>query len=465
MKIVLTVVLAAIFLAAVWSGYRRGLILSAAQLAAIVVALYGAALLAGLFSDRLLPVAEPFAGGYFEGQLDVVATELPDNDAGLSGEDWVAAHPDTAQEYAEQCFAAAGVAGRPAQRMARAALAMRDEQGNISMLPGTLKGTKAIGWFIEEYGIAQVSMNITDINQTPLHVAFDEVCRCAQNRGLRVTGTEIVGLVPERTLIEAGKYFLRKQHRSVGIPKEDILNIAVKSMGLDDLKPFCPQEKVVEYLLDADKCGGQLTDLTVKGFADETARESPAPGGGSVSAYMGAMGAALGTMVANLSSHKPGWDDRWEEFSNWAEQGMAIEEELLHLVNEDTEAFNKIMAAFGMPKATEEDKRLRSEAIQQATLFAAQVPLQTMKASMKVFPLCKAMVETGNPNSVSDAGVGALAARAAVIGAGLNVKINASSLKDKAQAEALVNEANALVEQAKAEELAITDMVEKVIAQ
>ena len=343
--------------------------------------------------------------------------------------------------------------------------AMRDEQGNIIMLPGTLKGTKAIGWFIEEYGIAQVSMNITDINQTPLHVAFDEVCRCAQNRGLRVTGTEIVGLVPERTLIEAGKYFLRKQHRSVGIPKEDILNIAVKSMGLDDLKPFCPQEKVVEYLLDADKCGGQLTDLTVKGFADETARESPAPGGGSVSAYMGAMGAALGTMVANLSSHKPGWDDRWEEFSNWAEQGMAIEEELLHLVNEDTEAFNKIMAAFGMPKATEEDKRLRSEAIQQATLFAAQVPLQTMKASMKVFPLCKAMVETGNPNSVSDAGVGALAARAAVIGAGLNVKINASSLKDKAQAEALVNEANALVEQAKAEELAITDMVEKVIAQ
>ena len=343
--------------------------------------------------------------------------------------------------------------------------AKRDEQGNIIMLPGTLKGTKAIGWFIEEYGIAQVSMNITDINQTPLHVAFDEVCRCAQNRGLRVTGTEIVGLVPERTLIEAGKYFLRKQHRSVGIPKEDILNIAVKSMGLDDLKPFCPQEKVVEYLLDADKCGGQLTDLTVKGFADETARESPAPGGGSVSAYMGAMGAALGTMVANLSSHKPGWDDRWEEFSHWAEQGMAIEEELLHLVNEDTEAFNKIMAAFGMPKATEEDKRLRSEAIQQATLFAAQVPLQTMKASMKVFPLCKAMVETGNPNSVSDAGVGALAARAAVIGAGLNVKINASSLKDKAQAEALVNEANALVEQAKAEELAITDMVEKVIAQ
>lgn len=341
---------------------------------------------------------------------------------------------------------------------------MHDAEGNPLMIPGTLKGTKAIGWYIQEYGIAQVSMNITDINQTPLHVAFDEVCRCAQNRGLRVTGTEIVGLVPERTLIDAGKYFLCKQSRSTGIPKEDILNIAVKSIGLDDLKPFCPQEKVVEYLLDADKQGGQLTDLTVKGFADETARESPAPGGGSVSAYMGALGAALGTMVANLSSHKPGWDDRWEEFSQWAAQGITIEQELLHLVNEDTEAFNQIMAAFGMPKSTDEDKRLRSAAIQQATLFAAQVPLRTMKASMQVFPLCKAMVEQGNPNSVSDAGVGALAARAAVIGAGLNVKINASSLKDKAQADALVREAEALTAQAKAEEERIIALVEQVIA-
>lgn len=341
---------------------------------------------------------------------------------------------------------------------------MRDENGNTIMIPGTLKATKAIGWYIEEYGIAQVSMNITDINVTPLHVAFDEVCRCAQNRGLRVTGTEIVGLMPERCLIEAGKYFLRKQNRSLGIPKEDIINIAVKSMGLDDLKPFNPAEKVVEYLLDADDTRRKLTDLTVKGFADETARESPAPGGGSVSAYMGAMGAALGTMVANLSSHKPGWDDRWEEFSQWAEQGLAIEQELLRLVDEDTEAFNKIMAAFGMPKATDEDKRLRAEAIEKATLFAAQVPLQTMKTSMKVFALCKAMVEKGNPNSVSDAGVGALAARSAVLGAGMNVKINASSLKDKAAAQALVEEAQALIEQAKAEEQAIVDMVEKVIA-
>ncbi len=336
---------------------------------------------------------------------------------------------------------------------------MKDETGKTIMIPGTLKATKAIGWFIEEYGIAQVSMNITDINVTPLHVAFDEVCRCAQNRGLRVTGTEIVGLVPERTLVEAGKYFLRKQNRSVGIPKEDIIKIAVKSMGLDDLKPFVPQEKVVEYLLDAADSRSRLTDLTVKGFADE----SPAPGGGSVAAYMGAMGAALGTMVANLSAHKPGWDNRWEKFSNWAEQGIAIEQELLHLVNEDTEAFNKIMAAFGMPKATDDDKARRAEAIENATLFAAQIPLQTMKAAMKVLPLCRAMAETGNPNSVSDAGVGALAARSAVIGAALNVKINAASLQDKATAQSLIDEAEALVKQAKAEEEAIIAIVEKTI--
>ena len=340
---------------------------------------------------------------------------------------------------------------------------MKDDKGKTIMIPGTLKATKAIGWFIEEYGIAQVSMNITDINVTPLHVAFDEVCRCAQNRGLRVTGTEIVGLVPERTLVEAGKYFLRKQNRSLGIPKEDILKIAVKSMGLDDLKPFVPQEKVVEYLLDAADTRRRLTDLTVKGFADETARESPAPGGGSVAAYMGAMGAALGTMVANLSAHKPGWDDRWEEFSNWAEQGMAIEQELLHLVNEDTEAFNKIMAAFGMPKATDDDKARRAEAIESATLFAAQIPLLTMKAAMKVLPLCRAMAETGNPNSVSDAGVGALAARSAVMGAALNVKINAASLNDKSAARVLIAEAEALVEQAKTEEDAIIAIVEKTI--
>ncbi len=340
----------------------------------------------------------------------------------------------------------------------------RDENGKPVMRPGTLKGTKAIGWYIKEYGIAQVSMNITDINATPLYVAFDEVCRAAQARGLRVTGTEIVGLVPERAVIDAGKYFLRKQHRSTGIPAEDILNIAIKSMGLDDLRPFVPKEKVIEYMLDADKgTADKLTALTVKGFADETLRESPAPGGGSVAAYMGALGAALGTMVANLSAHKPGWDDRWEEFSRWADKGVELEEELLHLVDEDTEAFNRIMAAFGMPKNTEEDKRLRSEAIQSATLFAAQVPLETMKASFKAFEICKAMAETGNPNSVSDAGVGALAARAAVLGAGLNVKINASSLKDKVQAEALVNEANSLMAEADKAEREIMAIVENTI--
>lgn len=340
----------------------------------------------------------------------------------------------------------------------------RDENGKPVMIPGTLKGTKAIGWYIKEYGIAQVSMNITDINATPLHAAFDEVCRCAEARGVRVTGTEIVGLVPERALIDAGKHFLRKQHRSTGIPKEDILDIAIKSMGLSDLRPFEPKEKVIEYLLDADKDGAdKLTALTVKGFADETLRESPAPGGGSVAAYMGALGAALGTMVANLSAHKPGWDDRWEEFSRWADKGVELEAELLHLVDEDTEAFNRIMAAFGMPKNTDEDKRLRSEAIQKATLFAAQVPLETMKASFKAFEICKAMAETGNPNSVSDAGVGALAARAAVLGAGLNVKINASSLKNKAQAEALINEANNLMADADKAEREVMEIVEKLI--
>ncbi|MBF0961690.1 MAG: glutamate formimidoyltransferase, partial [Alloprevotella tannerae] len=321
-----------------------------------------------------------------------------------------------------------------------------DENGKKIMIPGTLKGTKGIGWYIEEYGIAQVSMNITNINVTPLHVAFDEVCRCAQNRGVRVTGTEIVGLVPERTLLEAGRYFLEKQQRSTGIPKEDIINIAIKSLGLSDLKPFNPREKVIEYLLEDENGDDKaLVKMTVKGFAEETSRESPAPGGGSVAAYMGALGAALGTMVANLSSHKPGWDDRWEEFSRWADKGQALSDELLVLVDEDTRAFNKIMEAFGLPKKTDEDKRLRSEAIQAATLFATQVPLQTMQAAFGAFELCQAMAEFGNPNSVSDAGVGALAARAAVLGAGLNVKINAASLKDREAAEKMIAEAEQLI--------------------
>ena len=345
----------------------------------------------------------------------------------------------------------------------------KDENGNPIMQPGTLKDTKAIGWFIDEYGIAQVSMNITNINVTPLHVAFDEVCRCAQNRGIRVTGTEIVGLIPKRTLIEAGRYFLKKQHRSSGIPEQDIINIAIKSMGLDDLKPFNPYEKVIEFLLeqptDANETKtakpSKLVKYTVKAFAEETSRESPAPGGGTISAYMGALGAALGTMVANLSSHKPGWDDQWDKFSKWADKGQELIVELLHLVDEDTEAFNRIMAAFGLPKKTEEDKQARSAAIQEATLYATQVPLHTMQASFRAFDICKAMAEEGNPNSVSDAGVGALAARAAVLGAGLNAKINAGSLKDRELADRLIAEANELIEKANKAEREILSVVEQ----
>ena len=339
----------------------------------------------------------------------------------------------------------------------------KDADGNTIMQPGTLKSTKAIGWFIDEYKIAQVSMNITNINVTPLHVAFDEVCRCAQNRGIRVTGTEIVGLIPKRVLIEAGRYFLEKQNRSTGIPEQDIILIAVKSLGLEDLRPFNPREKVIEYLLEDAEKKPLLADLSVRDFAQETSRESPAPGGGTIAAYMGALGAALGTMVANLSSHKAGWDSRCPEFSAWADKGQSLIGELLHLVDEDTEAFNRIMAAFGMPKKTEEDKAVRSKAIQEATLYAAQVPLRTMKASFAAFEICRAMAETGNPNSVSDAGVGALAARAAVLGAGLNVKINAASLKDRATSDALVAEAERLMAKADEEETSILKIVGNVI--
>ena len=325
---------------------------------------------------------------------------------------------------------------------------VKDAEGNPVMQPGTLKATKAIGWFIEEYGTAQVSMNITNISTTPLHVAFDEVCRKADARGVRVTGTEIVGLVPKRALVEAGKYFLRKQHRSVGISEQEIVRIAIKSMGLDDLKPFHPEEKVIEYLLEADERRKRLVDMTCTGFAEETASESPAPGGGSISAYMGALGAALGTMVANLSSHKAGWDDRWEEFSDWAERGQALLNELAHLVDEDTDAFNRIMNVFAMPKSTDEEKAARSAALQEATLYATQVPLRTMRTAVRIFDVVRAMAAEGNPNSVSDAGVGALAARSAVLGARLNVKINAAGLKDRAVADALVAEAEQLAAEA-----------------
>lgn len=335
---------------------------------------------------------------------------------------------------------------------------VKDENGNPVMIPGTLKGTKAIGWYIDEYGIAQVSMNITDIAQVPLHVAFDEVCRKADARGVRVTGTEIVGLVPKRTLVEAGKYFLRKQQRSVGIPESEIIRIAVKSMGLDQLAPFDPAQKVIEYMI-ADDSAKKLIDLTAKGFAEETASESPAPGGGSISAYMGALGAALGTMVANLSAHKAAYDDRWEEFSDAAEIGQHLMDELLHLVDEDTAAFNRIMSVFAMPKKTDEEKAARAAAMEEATLYATQVPLKTMKKAYEVFDLVENMAVDGNPASVTDAGVGALAARAAVRGAGLNVRINAAGLKDRRMADSLVSEAADLERLAEEREGAILKIV------
>ncbi len=340
---------------------------------------------------------------------------------------------------------------------------MKDENGNTIMIPGTLKGTKAIGWFIDEYGIAQVSMNITDMSATPLHKAFDEVSRAASARGIRVTGTEIVGLVPKRAIIDAGKHYLRMQQRSLGIPDEEIIKIAVKSMGLDELKEFRPEEKIIEYMLDSDNKAKKLVDMTCREFADETASESPAPGGGSISAYMGALAAALGTMVANLSAHKAGWDDRWEEFSNHAEKGRNILDRLIALVDEDTEAFNRIMAVFGMPKNSPEEKAARAAAMEAATLYATEVPLRTMKASFEAFDIVEAMATSGNPASVSDAGVGALAARSAVLGAQLNVRINAAGLKDRAAADKILAEASEIAAAAIKRESEILDIVNKVI--
>ena len=335
---------------------------------------------------------------------------------------------------------------------------VKDENGKDVMIPGTLKGCKAIGWFIEEYGIAQVSMNITNISVTPVHVAFEEVNKKATERGLRVSGSEIVGLVPKKTLIDAGKHFLKKQNRSVGVSDEEIIKIAIKSMGLDDLKPFHPEEKIIEYVL-ADKTKKKLIDMTCTGFANETASESPAPGGGSISAYLGALGASLATMVANLSSHKAGWDDRWEEFSIWAEKGQQIKDELLYLVDEDTNAFNKIMDAFGLPKGNDAEKAARTAAIQDATKYAIEVPFKTMQKSFDAFDLIKAMVEIGNPNSVTDAGVGALCARSAVMGAFLNVKINASGLHDKAYVEEVLKKGAEIEAKAKQLETEILELV------
>lgn len=345
---------------------------------------------------------------------------------------------------------------------------IKDEAGKTVWIPGTLKGCKAIGWFIEEYGIAQVSMNITDMNVTPLHVAFEEVCRAAAARGLRVTGTEIVGLVPKKVLVEAGKFYLEKQQRSLGVPEEELIKIAVKSLGLNDLKPFNPKEKVIEYLMTDEEVQARkerLVRMSVKGFARETASESAAPGGGSVSAYMGALAAALGTMVANLSAHKRGWDDRWKEFSDWAERGQDVMERLLRLVDEDTEAFAKIMDVFSMPKGTEEEKAARAEAMEKATLYATRVPLKTMQTAMEAMPVALAMARIGNPASASDAGVGAIAALAAVRGAHLNVRINAAGLKDRALAAELTDEAARIEAEAVAAEAEVLAEVNKNIGQ
>lgn len=337
-----------------------------------------------------------------------------------------------------------------------------DENGEPKREPGMCQAVKGIGWFIEEYGIAQVSMNLTNINVTPLHVAFEACCTSAEKRGMRVTGSELVGLVPKRVLIEAGQYFLKKQKRSAGISEAEIIKIAVKTLGLDELSPFDPQKRVIEYLLESPEAT-PLSMMSLKKFADETASESPAPGGGSIAAYLGSLGAALATMVANLSSHKKGWDARWEEFSDWAEQGQILKDALLKKVDEDTTAFNAIMAAMQLPKSTDTEKAVRKTALQSATKQAIEVPLSTMRLATDSFVVIKAMAEIGNPNSISDAGVGALCARTAIKGAYLNVKINTGGYDDKAYVENVLAEAMSMMAEADKQESEILNIVESKI--
>jgi glutamate formiminotransferase/formiminotetrahydrofolate cyclodeaminase len=335
-----------------------------------------------------------------------------------------------------------------------------DNNGNPVMIPGMLKACKAIGWFIEEYGVAQISMNLTDITVTAVHQAFDAVVKSATSRGIRVTGSELVGVIPLSAMLDAGKHYLKMQQRSIGIPDREIIKIAVKSLGLDELGPFDPDKKIIEYILE-DKSQKKLVDMSVKDFANETASESPAPGGGSISATMGALGASLGTMVANLSSHKRGWDERWEEFSEWAEKGKYYQDQLLKMVDEDTQAFNKIMDAFGLPKNTEEDKTARMNAIQEATKYAIEVPYKVMELCYESMEVAKAMAEFGNPNSVSDAGVGAIAALAGVKGAFLNVKINTADLQDKTYVEEIIQKGKDLQAKAVQMQKDILDIVEQ----
>lgn len=336
---------------------------------------------------------------------------------------------------------------------------VKDENGNEVVKPGKLKAVKAIGWFIEEYGIAQVSINLTNISITPVHMAFDECVKSADSRGLRVTGSELVGLIPLQALLDAGKYFLNKQKRSVGVSEEELIRLAVKSLGLDELSPFDPYKKIIEYLLRDEK-QNKLVKMNLREFANETASESPAPGGGSISAYLGSLGVSLATMVANLSSHKKGWDERWEEFSKWAETGQQLKDALLKMVDEDTHAFNRIMASFSLPKGSDEEKKRRTDAIQSATKNAIEVPLKVMQLSCDSFDIIEAMAKNGNPNSVSDAGVGALCARSAVIGAFLNVKINAGGLKDEAARNNYLKSAEELKAKAMVREAEILKIVE-----
>ena len=339
---------------------------------------------------------------------------------------------------------------------------VKDENGEPVKIPGKLKAVKGIGWYIDEYGIAQISYNLTNISITSMHVAFDETCKSAIERGLRVTGSELIGLVPLKAMLDAGDYFLQKQERSLGISDEEKIKIAVKSLGLDDLKPFNPKERIIEYLLE-DRSSNKLIDMDLVAFADETASESPAPGGGSIAAYCGVMGVSLGTMVANLSSHKRGWDDRWDEFSEWAVKGQAYKNELLRLVDEDTNAFNKIMDAFGLPKATDEEKSARKQAIQDATKYAIQIPFRVMETAYKSMEVMKAMAEFGNPNSVTDAGVGALCARTSVLGAFMNVKINAGDLEDKYFVSEILAKGNDIQEKAIALETEIRAVIDSKI--
>jgi glutamate formiminotransferase/formiminotetrahydrofolate cyclodeaminase len=341
---------------------------------------------------------------------------------------------------------------------------VNDKHGKPVMIPGSLKEVKAIGWFIDEYDVAQISMNLTNISITPVHIAYDEVWKKAEERGIRVTGSELVGLVPLEAMLEAGRYFLRKQKRSVGVDNNELVRIAIKSMGLDDLSEFNPKEKIIEFMLD-DNGTHKLVDMSLTDFANETASESPAPGGGSISAYVGALGVSLGTMVANLSSHKRGWDHRWEEFSDWAVKGQQYKDMLLHYVDEDTNSFNNIMDAFGLPKNTDSEKEIRINAIEAASKYAMEIPFKVMETSLQSMEVMKAMADIGNPNSVSDAGVGALCALTAVEGAYLNVKINASGINDKTFTDDLLNKGLKIAETAKVLRDDIIEVVDNKISE